>query len=200
MIDVVIYSENHFLNVGLASLYEKNTQQKTSEVYKCQSFLSLLRLAKKVKFVFFDEGAGFEQTKKKVFIIKKINPELKVFSLNNGEEYNLNCEAKGYIDKKQSFKYRSLREIAEEIQEIDFSTPALNIAFDYTKKSGLSNCITSRLTRIEFLVLELILKGKCNSKISTILNITPKITSFHRRNLFKKMNVRSIVQLVNYIY
>lgn len=200
MNNVIVYSKNHYMNIGLDFLVSRHIQLNGMTVKQCQSYLTALRLAKKSRFIFFDESDGASQAKRQVYLIKKINPEIKVFSLATGKEYSFESLGKGYINKRSQFKYSPLPNIINTIQNIKYSTPAADRSIDYSDKTQFDGNILPRLTERESLILNLILKGKCNARIAHLLDIAPKTTSSHRRSLFRKMNVRSIAELVDYMH
>ncbi|WMY72965.1 LuxR C-terminal-related transcriptional regulator [Buttiauxella selenatireducens] len=200
MIDVIIYSKNHYVGLGLTSLFKSYRQTYDLSVYQCQSYLSALRQVKKAKLIFYDEHEGAEQTKKQIYLIKKLNPDIKVFSLASGREYNFKNLTRTYIDKKHTFIFSPLERIIKEIQCIKWNVPALDREIDYSDKTQINISTLPRLTERESIILSLIMKGKCNARISSLLDIAPKTTSGHRRSLFRKIKVRGLVELYDYMH
>lgn len=200
MTDVVIYSKNTYLGAGLTALCSVFFQPHGTTVQHFQSYLAALRAAKTAKFIFFDECDGIIESRRKLYLIKKTNPEIKIFSLTTGKEFNFNIIVRKYIVKKNSFKYSSLSAMSRVIQSIKYSRPTLDSNIDYSDKAKIYQCTLPSLTERESLVLKLIMKGTGNSQIATLLDIAPKTTSGHRRSLFRKMNVRSVAELFDYMH
>lgn len=55
------------------------------------------------------------------------------------------------------------------------------------------------LTNRENIVLRLIMDGKTSSEIADLLNVTIRTIEFHRRNIYKKMGVHNVVDLVKIV-
>lgn len=200
MINVIVYSPNYFLSFGLITLCKEVSNYEDINFIYCHSYLSALRNAKNATFIFYDESEGADQAKRKIFLIKRINPNINIFSLATGMEYNLNKEARRYIDREHNFKYSTIQQMVKVIHNIKYTKPAKNYNIDYSDRTEMYRSILPSLTEREHLILNLILKGKCNSRIATLLEIAPKTTSCHRRSLFRKMNVRTVVQLFEHMH
>jgi DNA-binding NarL/FixJ family response regulator len=68
--------------------------------------------------------------------------------------------------------------------------------FVQNDKEGLLNPdIRSRLTIREKEILNLIMEGIKNKEISELLNITLSTVEFHRKNIYKKLEVKNIAEL-----
>lgn len=200
MINVIIYSKNHYLGTGLAALCSVFIQPRDTTVQHHSTYLAALRAVKNAQYIFYDECDGVLETRKKLYLIKKTNPDIKIFSLTTGKEFNFNTLVRTYTDRKKSFKYKSLPQVIKIIQNIKYAKPALDIDIDYSDKTKIYQSTLPPLTDRESLVLNLIMKGTGNSQIASLLDIAPKTTSGHRRSLFRKMNVRTVAELFDYMH
>lgn len=164
-----------------------------------QSYLSVLRLAKKANFIYYDECDGADLTYRKIYLIKKANPLIKVFSLKTGQEYDIQREVRRHVCREFSFKYRTLGSIIHVIWHIKYTQMPLDHAIDFTDKRLMCRSTLPALTNRETHILKLMLKGQCTERISDTLAIDRKTISSHRRNLFRKINVRSTAELFEYL-
>lgn len=64
------------------------------------------------------------------------------------------------------------------------------------RKARADRRLGKPLTKREYIVLRLIMDGKTSKEIADLLNVTVRTIEFHRRNIFKKFDVHSVVDLV----
>jgi two-component system response regulator DctR len=63
--------------------------------------------------------------------------------------------------------------------------------------SGTEQPLAARLTRRELAIANLIIEGKTNAAIGNELHISGRTVEVHRANLYKKLDVKNVVELIN---
>lgn len=59
---------------------------------------------------------------------------------------------------------------------------------------------TLKLTMREKEIVQLIVKGKTTTEIADVLSISPSTIETHRRNLYRKLEVKNLTQLINFAH
>lgn len=73
----------------------------------------------------------------------------------------------------------------------------LSVVRSILKRNTMADGLLGKsLTNRENIVLRLIMDGKTSSEIADLLNVTIRTIEFHRRNIYKKMGVHNVVDLV----
>lgn len=131
------------------------------------------------------------QTAKKIV---EIYPEIAILILSQYENIELIKELKsigikGYLSK--NFESEQLIEGIKTIRENGNYFPLLNQEHFTFKKDY------TQLTAREIEILSFIAEGKTSKEISYQLNLSQYTVETHRKNCMRKLEVNSIVQLVN---
>lgn len=143
---------------------------------------------------------GLEATQ----LIRKFSPGSKILgvSLHTQPAYvrkMLQKGATGYVTKNSSCEelFKAIMEIkdnriyiCDEIKNI-LSNQALN---EDNKQNGLNSLSTREIEVIGF-----IKQGFSSKKIAEVLEISVKTVEVHRYNVLKKLNLKNVASLVNYI-
>ena len=130
-----------------------------------------------------------------------------VLSMHDSEEYilqSIKAGAFGYLlkdtDKKEFIKaihtvHSGEKYFSGDISNIIVSNLLQNSDTPKITKNTSSQADPFGLTKKEKQILKLILTGKTNSEISTILQNSKRTIETHRFNLMKKMNVKNLIEL-----
>ncbi|MGI9531012.1 response regulator [Lutimonas sp.] len=130
-----------------------------------------------------------------------------VLSMHDSEEYilqSIKAGAFGYLlkdtDKKEFIKaihtvHSGEKYFSGDISNIIVSNLLQNSDSPKTPKNPSPKADPFGLTKKEKQILKLILTGKTNSEISTILQNSKRTVETHRFNLMKKMNVKNLIEL-----
>lgn len=149
---------------------------------------------KKINLVILDinmpEMNGVQTAKK----IVEIYPEIAILILSQYENIELIKELKsigikGYLSK--NFESEQLIEGIKTIRENGNYFPLLNQEYFTFRKDN------AQLTAREIEILSFIAKGKTSKEISYQLNLSQYTVETHRKNCMRKLEVNSIVQLIN---
>lgn len=138
---------------------------------------------------------------------KGSNSKSIVLSMHDSEEYilqSIKAGAFGYLlkdtDKKEFIKaihtvHSGEKYFSGDISNIIVSNLLQNSDAPKTAKNTSPHPDPFGLTKKEKQILKLILTGKTNSEISTILQNSKRTIETHRFNLMKKMNVKNLIEL-----
>lgn len=74
----------------------------------------------------------------------------------------------------------------------------LDIVMEHTEEEDEENCAPTDLSPREFEVLQLITKGRTTTKIADALHVSVHTINSHRKNILKKLNLRSPAELIVY--
>lgn len=130
--------------------------------------------------------------------LRLYNPELKIIVISMYHEYNIiremkNAGANGYIlknaDLEQIFKALETVLAGKEFYEND-------VKAILKKGQNASEFNFEQLNPREKKILNLILLDKTNKKIAEELNLSVKTIEFYRTSLYIKLDVKTIIQLV----
>lgn len=138
---------------------------------------------------------GLEATEE----IKKLYPEIKILLLTMHKkksfvQLGLKAGADGFLLKEDadSELYRAIDSLR---QERKYFSPLLSsIMYDLTQVRPE----TEPLTRREREILKLLAEGKKSQEIADILFVSVHTVRTHRYNLMKKLNLKSLADLVRY--
>lgn len=137
--------------------------------------------------------------------IRKLYPKLK-FLVITAAEINvmavriLDLGIKGLINKASS--YEQMRDAILKTMNDDYAIPS-DVMSDLIAHSAnntikIKKNLVKSLTKRELEVLSFLLKGYKIKDIATQLNITEPVVSIHKRNLFKKLKVANIQELMQW--
>ncbi len=136
-------------------------------------------------------------------IIKKCFPEVKILIVSMHEEEALTRElismgANGYLSKNSSDSELCVALHAIIKDGFYFNKNiAKSLLFD-NKKDLPVTLKSVELTETEEKVLRFICEGKTSKEIGKELNISENTIEFHRKNIFKKSNSKSLAGLIKY--
>jgi len=157
----------------------------------------------KVDIVFMDlmmkEMNGLEATK--TILLQFPNQKVIILSQFDDEENikrTIAVGARGYLTKTSD-----ILEINTAIKDVlkggvFYSKEALSSMQDNKKPDPNLPLIVAQLTNREISIIELICKGFADKDIALKIGISKRTIDWHKRNLFKKANVRSATGLINF--
>jgi DNA-binding NarL/FixJ family response regulator len=129
-------------------------------------------------------------------------PEVLALSLHESEHFArevLAAGARGYV-----FKSDAAQEVVEAVRSIRSKKRYLTKRLaESSERLGLAShgrpeTARSKLTRREREVMQLVAEGHSNRSISEILRISIKTTETHRARIMKKLDLKSVADLVRY--
>lgn len=143
---------------------------------------------------------GFEATEK----IKNRFPWVKVIALSMQKDYAyiekmFSLGASGYLTKNASENelfeaveqvFGGNKYVSKEVSQL------LSVRLMEKENSGYKQGFTDLTTR-EIEVIKLVMAGKTTSKIAEALFLSTKTVESHRRNIFKKLDVKNIAQMLH---
>jgi len=191
---VIVIDDHEIFRLGLRALLEAAGIELLGEAADGETGLKLI-LEKSPDAVILDYSmpglTGLD-------IISNINqrcPEIKLVLLTASMSETvlaeaLNSGAHGLILKKDSSAelVQALHSIARGEQVVSSNIEPLVQRFD----------VFSKLTKRERQVLRMIAKGYRNREISDVLNVSIKTIDTHRTNLMRKLNLHSLVEIVDF--
>jgi DNA-binding NarL/FixJ family response regulator len=143
---------------------------------------------------------GLEATQ----IIKQRHPEVKVLILtqHDNREYILpllQAGASGYVLKRSGGRdvVQAIRQVYEQGAFLEPSI-ARQLLSGYVQSEEPPESNIPHLTDREREVLRLVVSGKSNKEIASLLYISPKTVSVHRSNIMTKLDVRNSIELIRY--
>jgi len=212
-IRVLIVDDHAILRDGIRSLLERQegivVVGEASNGREALSCVSDLHPDIVLMDVAMPEMNGLEATQ----LIKSYYPQVKVLILtqHDNREYVLpllQSGASGYVLKRSGGRevVAAIRQVYEQGAFLEGSV-AQQVLQDYahgddeshrTAQEGAGDPVPS-LTDREKEVLRLIVEGKSNKEIGSLLGISPKTVSVHRSNLMTKLDVHNTVELIHYV-
>ncbi|RJT46824.1 helix-turn-helix transcriptional regulator [Rahnella woolbedingensis] len=190
MANILIFSRNLFLANALNALCCQIKNSESSNVIICHSYRKMISEIKDVDYLIYDDEDGLWLTIRKFLFIRGVNPNVRLLSMKNGLECDFHHLYRSAKSDGKNFKKMEVDVIKERL-----------ISVLWRNKSGcqkddfVSDNEIEWLTASENRVLKYILKGYKNNEISNHLSINEKSVSLHRRNIYKKTNVRNVTSL-----
>jgi DNA-binding NarL/FixJ family response regulator len=203
-IRVLVVDDHAILRDGIRSLLERqagitvvgeasNGRDALDRVSELQPDIVLMDVAMPVM-------DGLEATRR----IKVSFPKVRVLILtqHDNQEYIgplLKAGAVGYV-LKRSGAHEVVTAIRQVHEQGAFLEPAVTrqLLRDFTHTAERGEAEGPYLTQREQEVLKLVIEGKSNKEIATMLVISPKTVSVHRSNIMAKMGVHNSAELVRY--
>lgn len=192
--NIVIADDHKLIISGINHIIATNNLGKIiSEVYNGVQLLQFLQ-NNTVDLVIIDinmpELNGIDAAKK----IIELYPAVSILMLSQYENIELirklkNIGAKGYLSK--NFEITELIEAIKMIKENDVFFPSLDAAGDIVKKDKF------HLSAREVEIISLIAQGKTSKEIGNELILSEYTIETHRKNCMRKLEVNSIVTLLN---
>jgi DNA-binding NarL/FixJ family response regulator len=203
-IRVLVVDDHAILRDGIRSLLERqagisvvgeasNGREALDRVSELRPDIVLMDVAMPVM-------DGLEATRR----IKESFPKVRVLILtqHDNREYIgplLQAGAVGYV-LKRSGAHEVVTAIRQVYEQGAFLEPAVTrqVLRDFTHTAERSQAEVPCLTQREQEVLKLVIEGRSNKEIATMLVISPKTVSVHRSNIMTKMGVHNSAELVRY--
>ncbi len=79
-----------------------------------------------------------------------------------------------------------------------FCSKVLDILIDNVRVDNVESCVPSTLTAREVEIVRLIAQGSKTREVAETLHLSPHTVNTHRKNIFKKLGIRSGPELVLY--
>ncbi|QPQ25317.1 MULTISPECIES: helix-turn-helix domain-containing protein [Lonsdalea] len=185
--DYVFFIEDEIITYSLQKIIRSKIMTAVDMSFVATDVSDLMRYPnKEVSKVFFI-GTSNECpiTASLVDVIKFINKENRIILFkNNASCYNLNYQKCDSVIGLKS----PIDEIVSSIQKATQSPLYIS-----TEPKPM------RLSSREMFVLEQLATGKSNKEVSTMLCLSEKTISSHKKNILRKLNVKNIIEAVNRI-
>jgi DNA-binding NarL/FixJ family response regulator len=191
---IVIADDHKLIISGINHIITTNNLGKIiSEVYDGVQLLQFLQ-SNEVDLAIIDinmpELSGIEAAKK----IIQLYPNISILMLSQYENIELikklkTIGVKGYLSK--NFEITELIAAIESIKENDVFFPSLDAVRGILKKDRF------HLSQREIEIISHIAKGKTSKEIANELSLSEYTIETHRRNCMRKLEVNSIVTLLN---
>jgi DNA-binding NarL/FixJ family response regulator len=81
-----------------------------------------------------------------------------------------------------------------------YCNKVFDILMENRQQKPAIDCLPTQLTSREVDIIKLIVKGHSTATIAGLLNLSPHTISTHRKNIIKKLKIKSPVELVTYAY
>jgi len=141
---------------------------------------------------------GLEATRQ----IKKVSPqtEVLIFTMHESDQLVhqvLSAGALGYVLKSDAARY-----LTSAVESLADHKPFFSAKVSGTVLEGFLKARdaspSDRLTPREREIIQLLAEGKSNKEVSGILGISIKTTETHRSSIMKKLDLKSLADLVRY--
>jgi two-component system response regulator FimZ (fimbrial Z protein) len=198
---VVIMDEQPIVRMSIEVLLHKNSEIRV--VMKSDNGIEVIDYVRKnnVNLVIIDielPGTdGFSLLKR----IKDINPQTKVlFLASKSESYYagraIRAGANGFVSKRKDHNdiYKAVEMLLAGYSF--FPTDTLNFLSNHSSRRGELNELP--LSNREVTVLRHLVNGLTNKEIADQLLLSNKTISAHKSNIFSKLGVHTIVELIDY--
>lgn len=202
-IKILIAEDQQLMRDGYISIFKENKDFSViGQVGNGKEAIELLE-TKKADILILDIEMPVMDAFQALPIIKKCFPEIKVLIVSMHEEESLTSElirigANGCLSKNSSDLELCIALHAIIKDGFYFNKNiAKSLLFD-SKKDSLISLKSVELSEIEEEVLKLICDGQTNKEIGKELNISENTIEFHRKNIYKKSNSKSLADLIKY--
>jgi DNA-binding NarL/FixJ family response regulator len=81
-----------------------------------------------------------------------------------------------------------------------YCNKVFDILMETRQQKTVGDCLPTKLTIREIDIIKLVVKGQSTITIAQNLNLSPHTISTHRKNIIKKLKIKSPVELVTYAY
>ncbi len=81
-----------------------------------------------------------------------------------------------------------------------YCNKVFEILMEKRKQKAVDDCLPTELTAREIDIIKFVVTGKSTQDIAEKLNLSPHTISTHRKNILKKLKIKSPVELVTYAY
>ncbi len=137
--------------------------------------------------------------------LKVLHPQVPVLILSTYDESiyaerMVRAGAHGYIMKSEGGA-SLLQAIRQVLQGQPYLSPAMTIRMVETlggRRDGIVPSPLGKLTDREFEILQCLGQGKTNRQVAKQLCVSPKTVEAHRLSLYRKLNLRTVGQLIRY--
>lgn len=205
MINVLVVDDHAILRDGIRSLLE--SQEDINVVGEAENGAEAIEFIKGCQpdIVLMDISMprmnGLEATR---FIHEHFS-QVKVLILTQHDNLEyispaLQAGAAGYVLKRSG-----RRELLNALKQVHEQGAFLagritrELLQDFSRDGGNRRNEEAHLTERERQVLQLIVDGKSNKEIATILGISTKTVSVHRTNIMTKLDVQTTVELIRFV-
>jgi DNA-binding NarL/FixJ family response regulator len=204
MLRILIADDHEVLRRGLLALLEQhadwhvigeasNGREAVNLALKTRPDVALLDL-------FMPEMNGLEATQ----VIKKElpNTEVLIFTVHESEDSIravLAAGARGYLLKTE-LTHTVVAAIESVAEHKPFFSPQISkkLLDNYLQTQAVSAMSADPLTAREREVLQLLAEGRINKEVSALLGISEKTVETHRAAIMKKLEAKSVADLVRY--
>lgn len=200
MIEVLIADPHPIIHKGIKSVFKNSTEVSIAgKVFTTEELHAYLEVSPiDVLIVELDipSSDGISAIQK----VKKDHPNIRIVVFSNQPEdvfaiSSLKAGASGYLPKTappQSLKDAVLKVYSGGV----FITNDLAQTIAFDESTGSPRRMFNRLSMREVEVLKLLYAGKRNKDIAFELNINNKTVSTYRTRIMKKLNVKTVVELI----
>lgn len=200
MIEVLIADPHPIIHKGIKSVFKNSTEVsitgKVSSTEELHAFLEVTPIDVLIVELDIPSSDGISAIQK----VKKDHPNIRIVVFSNQPEdvfaiSSLKAGASGYLPKTAS--PQSLKDAVLKVYSggvFITNDLAQTIAFD--ESTGNPRRMFNRLSMREVEVLKLLYAGKRNKDIAFELSINNKTVSTYRTRIMKKLNVKTVVELI----
>lgn len=200
MIEVLIADPHPIIHKGIKSVFKNSTEVSiTGKVFSTEelhAFLEVTPIDVLIVELDIPSSDGISAIQK----VKKDHPNIRIVVFSNQPEdvfaiSSLKAGASGYLPKTAS--PQSLKDAVLKVYSggvFITNDLAQTIAFD--ESTGNPRRMFNRLSMREVEVLKLLYAGKRNKDIAFELSINNKTVSTYRTRIMKKLNVKTVVELI----
>lgn len=203
IIDVVIADSQYLVREGLkAILSDEQDVRIVGEVERADQLLAamdrwqpdLVILDHDAPEFFRDEDLGiFSELNRRTNILI-ISQEHDQSRIKRVLEQGVNAFLTKYCDRSEIIS--AIR--ASVRNEKYFCSKVLDILIDNVRVDNVESCVPSTLTAREVEIVRLIAQGSKTREVAETLHLSPHTVNTHRKNIFKKLGIRSGPELVLY--
>ncbi|WP_020527662.1 LuxR C-terminal-related transcriptional regulator [Flexithrix dorotheae] len=148
---------------------------------------------------------NYEDFCKPDFLAKLIRqyPKLKVLVISSDNDKKqilkvLEAGVKGYITKNCSLEEIESAILAVSREEKFYCNKIFDLLLFKHQEEENENCLPTSLSARETEVLKLVAEGNSTQKIANDLNLSPHTINTHRKNIIKKLGIKSPTDFVHF--
>jgi two-component system, NarL family, response regulator, fimbrial Z protein, FimZ len=192
---ILIADNNYIARIGLATILELEAPEAVIDYASDDKEVKKAITAHRYDVVFLDTDIPCLESTDIIPVLKKIQQDIKILIFTDHQLQSIirfvNSGINGYLHKRSTEK--EIRAGFRTILKTGFFFPpeAGTIIAKVFNERRLLQTLSTR----EHQIFELLAKGKTNIDISVVLNIKPSTVSTFKKKIYKKLNIKNIIEL-----
>jgi DNA-binding NarL/FixJ family response regulator len=200
----VLLADNQELTAfGITALLQTKGSYEVEQASDKETLFQKMNINDPILIIDYQQVKGF--TAQDLIAIKKEMPKLITLVVTNDHEKStiLSVLASGV----NGFLFKDCQgdEIVRAVSSVQqgekfFCNKVFEIVMQEQSAKLAENCLPTTLSSREIEIIKLVVAGKSTMAIAKQLHLSPHTVSTHRKNIIKKLGIRSPVELVTYAF